>query len=173
MLFFLQFKRNFELIEPQLSVLARLCVYCIVSALEIKPSKAKRTSNGNESNDNESRPTKVRKMNDSPFELSASRNTPTNDSNTSSSTLSSSSTTNKIREPLRICLQNLFQTLYQLTFSNELTPKVIFVHHFLNFLHRCGGNRIKPILNLIPNNLMKNLLKIMNVNEFNYDFILK
>lgn len=139
-----------------------------MSALEIKPPKSKRTSNGgSESTDADGRPSKVRKLNDGAFEDSVSRALipPNNDD--------SQSQAPKIREPFKQCIEELFQTLYQLTLSTELTPKVIFVHQFLMLLHRCGGNRIRPILTLIPVNLMQHLFKIMSVDEFSYDFILK
>lgn len=158
--------RKFELIEPQLSVLARLCVYCIMSSLEKNANKIKRTFNGNDASDE--RPAKIRKLDDSLLEmLSDGQNISNGDNDTCSTS------TNKIQEPLKTCLQDLFQTLYKLTFSSDLTPKVLFVHQFLTYMHRCGGESIMPVLNLIPNGLMKNLLKITNGTSFNYDFILR
>lgn len=164
------------MIEPQLSALARLCVYCIISTLGIKTVKAKTLPNG--SDDNE-RPAKIRKIEDSPFDILASsgqekgQNSINGDSNATPMTTTATTTKFKMREPLRICLRDLLQSLYQLTFTNELTPKVLFVHQFLTYLHRCDRNRIGPVLNLIPTGLMKNLLKVMSTNEFSYDYILR
>lgn len=135
----------------------------------MKSSKSKRTLNGgNEASDVDARPNKVRKLADGTFDESAARA-----SLATSHDDSQSATAPKIREPLKQCIEELFQTLYQLTLSTELTPKVIFVHQFLVLLHRCGGHRIRPILPLIPANLMQHLFKIMSVDEFSYDFILK
>lgn len=156
--------RKFELIEPHLSVLARLCVFCIVSALEIKPSKSKRIPGGD---DIDSRPNKVRKINDNTFEESATR------ASNSANADDIQPQAPKMREPLKICIEELFRTLHQLTLCTELTPKVVFVHQFLLLLHRCGGNRIRPILTLIPPNFTQNLFKVMSVDEFSYDFVLK
>lgn len=164
--------RKFEVIEPQLSVLARLCVYCIISSLEIKSTNKKRTLSLSDQHDREARLAKVRKIEDSPHEsvIPSSQDT-TNVSNGNNAATTPSHV--KIREPLKVCLQDLFQTLYQLTFSNEMTPKILFVQQFLTFFHRCGGTRITPVLSLIPSGLMKNLLKIISSNEYTYDFILK
>lgn len=163
------------MIEPQLSALARLCVYCIISTLGIKTTKTKTLLNG--SDDNE-RPAKIRKLEDSTFDILASdhekgQNSLNGDNNTTPITPTATTTKFKMREPLRICLRDLLQSLYQLTFTNELTPKVLFVHQFLTYLHRCDRNRIEPVLNLIPTELMKNLLKVMSTNEFSYDYILR
>lgn len=165
--------RKFELIEPQLSVLARLCVYCIVSSLQKTPKKIKRSLNGNDGSDGE-RPAKVRKIDDSLLDiLSDGQDKMDTTTNGDNDTNSSTSTTITIQEPLKSCLHDLFQTLYKLTFSSDLTPKVLFVRQFLIYLHRCGGECIMPILNIIPSGLMKNLLKIANDTVFNYDFILR
>lgn len=163
------------MIEPQLSALARLCVYCIISTLGIKPAKAKTLPNGTDDNE---RPAKIRKLEDSPFDILASGqekgpNLINADNNGTPMTSATTTTKFKMREPLRICLRDLLQSLYQLTFTNELTPKVVFVHQFLTYLHRCDRNRIGPVLNLIPTGLMKNLLKVMSTNEFSYDYILR
>lgn len=136
-----------------------------MSALEIKAPKSKRASNGGDASDTD-RPSKVRKLNDGSIEEGRPPNaSPAIDENPPQ--------TSKMREPLKECMEELFQLLYQLTFSTELTPKVIFVHQFLVLLHRYGGTRIRPILPLIPNGLMQNLFKILSVDDFSYDFILK
>lgn len=167
MSFSLIFRRKFELIEPQLSVLARLCVYSIMSSLEKNVITAKRSLNGSENSDGD-RPAKMRRVEDSLLEILT-------DGHEKSDSVANgdSDSSLKIQEPLKSCLFDLFQTLYQLTFSSELTPKVLFVHQFLSYLHRCGGAKIRPVLNLMPSGLIKNLLKITNGNSLNYDFILR
>lgn len=163
------------MIEPQLSALARLCVYCIISTLGIKTAKAKTLLNGGDDNE---RPAKIRKVEDSPFDILANgqekgQNSLNGDNNAVIVAATATTTKFKMREPLRICLRDLLQSLYQLTFTNELTPKVLFVHQFLTYLHRCDRNRIGPVLNLIPTGLIKNLLKVMSTHEFSYDYILR
>lgn len=153
------------MIEPQLSYLARLCVYCIVSSLELKTNKKKRSQSSSDLHDGDTRLAKVRKMDED--------DTISHSQDATALPATSNGSAVKMREPLRVCLQDLFQTLYQLTFSNEMTPKILFVHKFLTYFHQCGGKRITPVLNLIPNGLMKNLLKIINFNDCSYDFILK
>lgn len=194
--------RKFELIEPQLSVLARFCVYCIISSLakineekedeQNQAKKLKRSLNENETSKDEERPPKKPKMDDSLLEIlsdgtekmdaSSNRDGDVNfqSSSTKSPTKSPSSkssakkpSTTEIPEPLNGCLQNLFKTLHKLTFSSDLTPKVLFVRQFLIYLHRCGGESILPVLNIFPSDLMKNLLKIPNDSTFNYDFVLR
>lgn len=129
--------------------------------------------NGNDANDGE-RPAKMRKIDDSLLDiLSDGQEKMDTSTNGENDTNSSTSTSIIIQEPLKSCLQDLFQTLYKLTFSSDLTPKVLFVRQFLIYLHRCGGECIMPVLNIIPSGLMKNLLKIANDTVFNYDFILR
>lgn len=166
------YRRKFELIEPQLSILARLCVYSIISSLEKTNNKAKRSFAGKDAN--EHRPAKIRKVDESLLDI-LSDGPEKMESTSNGDCNGSTSTAIKLPEPLKGCLQHLFQTLFRLTFSSDLTPKVIFVQQFLIFLHRCGGECILPILNVIPNGLMKNLLKISMVDgtTFNYDFILR
>lgn len=212
MLFSYQKKKNsrkFELIEPQLSVLARFCVYCIISSLakdeekkheqsqtnnrekKQQDSKLKRSLNENETLKDDERPPKKPKMDDSLLEIlsdgtekmdtSSNRDgevnllTPSSSSSKSPSKSPSSKKLSavEIQEPLNSCLQNLFKTLHKLTFSSDLTPKVLFVRQFLIYLHRCGGDSILPVLNIFPSDLMKNLLRIPNDSTFNYDFVLR
>lgn len=189
--------RKFELIEPQLSVLARFCVYCTISSLAKTSNKLKRSLNETETLNDDERPAKVRKVDDSLLgilsdgtekidskpngdgDAAAASSTSTTAASTKSPSKSPSKASSKtasvvkIHEPLKSCLQDLFQTLYKLTFSSDLTPKVLFVRQFLIYLHRCGGESILPVLNIIPTGLMKNLLKISNDSTFNYDFILR
>lgn len=159
--------------------------------MEKVPAKAKRPPNGSDGNDVGERPAKVRKIDDSLLEMLSdgaekmdTNSTPNdesgggsgtaeNDNDKTSTAFSSSSSTVKVPEPLKSCLIELFYTLHKLTFSSDLTPKVLFVRQFLIYLHRCGGDSIMPILNLIPSGLMKNLFKMANDTIFNYDFILR
>lgn len=182
--------------------MARFCVYCIISSLakineeredeQAQAKKLKRSLNENEASKDDERPTKKPKMDDSLLEIlsdgtekmdtasnrdgdanlqSSSAKSPTKSPSSKSSGKKPS--TAELPEPLNGCLQNLFKTLYKLTFSSDLTPKVLFVRQFLIYLHRCGGESILPVLNIFPSDLMKNLLKIPNDSTFNYDFVLR
>lgn len=135
-------------------------------------TNSKRPLNGCDTSDE--RPAKIRKVDDSLLEiLSDGQERAENVTNGDNDPNTTTAPSSRINEPLKSCLQDLFQTLYKLTFSNDLTPKVLFVHQFLTYLHRCGGESIMPILNIIPSGLMKNLLKITNGSDYNYDFILR
>lgn len=157
--------------------------------------KLKRSFNENETSKDDERPSKKPKVDDSLLEIlsdgtekmettsnrdgdvnvqsSSSTSTKSPTKSPSSKSSSKKQSTAEIPEPLNGCLQNLFKTLYKLTFSSDLTPKVLFVRQFLIYLHRCGGESILPVLNIFPSDLMKNLLKIPNDSTFNYDFVLR
>lgn len=158
--------RKFELIEPQLSVLARLCVYCIASALEhdTRIIAKRRLHNISDPSDTSGRSAKMRKL-DYPSGVFASVGV--------NNQAQDESTTYPIREPLLSCFQNLFNIFAQITITDELTPKLYFVQKFLTFLQECGSNRIVSVFSLMPSGLIPNLLKVMNTNDFSYDFILK
>ena len=179
--------RNFELVEPQSTVLARLCVYCIVSTLEqpLTGHQKKRGHNtmgdGTSSSSDDLLTGPMAKMR----KLDEANNTNMNDfsaimdsangltGNAGGGGASSLEQPTTIREPLQTCLTNLFKTFGQFAVFDDLSPKIYFVFHFLTLLQQCGKDRIKPVLKLLPPGLVQNLLKVMITNEFTYDFILK
>lgn len=79
----------------------------------------------------------------------------------------------KCPEALQTALQYLFKLFTMIYLTDELTPNTFFVCKFFKLLHQCGNSRIKPVLSLLPTGLIQNLLRSMNSNDFNFDFILK
>lgn len=78
-----------------------------------------------------------------------------------------------IREPLQSCLSDLFKTFAQFAITDDLSPRIYFIFHFLTLLQQCGKDRVGPALKLLPNNFIQNLLKVMVTNDSTYDFILR
>lgn len=156
------------MIEAQATVLARLCVYCIISALDAPIKIKKRSHAMSDNSDSSGRLSKVRKLNDNSTasgeikeEIDASQMDQSNDKDA-------------IREPLLTCLQSLFKNFAMFAMTDELSPKTYFIYQFLLLLQQCGGPiRIKPILKLVPQGLVQNLLKVLKTNDTMFDFILR
>ncbi|XP_055373342.1 mediator of RNA polymerase II transcription subunit 24 [Condylostylus longicornis] len=163
-------------VEPQSSVLARLCVYCIISCLEtpILSTTKKRQRNDEMDIDNENfGSVKSRKLN--------ADDSCSNDfiaehfSNSNSSNISNMTNRDNqnviLKESLQISLQALFKMFANFVTSNELSPRIYFVFQFITLLVECGKDRVKPILKLLPNNLIQNLLKVMATDEIRVGLI--
>uniref|UniRef100_W8BVH2 Mediator of RNA polymerase II transcription subunit 24 n=2 Tax=Ceratitis capitata TaxID=7213 RepID=W8BVH2_CERCA len=168
-----------EINEPQSHVLALLSVYCIISALEhrqgtISTLQQKRTRTHSEADNSDldlSNVPKLRKLN----QEGGSDNSCSNDflsDNHPLLTAVNSDTTNKttgrdtirtatLKEPLYSSVQYIFKLLQQFVTSDVLTPKVYFAYRFISLLIECGGERIRPVLKLLPVQLIQNLLKVM------------
>lgn len=161
------------MIEPQSTVLARLCVYTILATMDAKPTSATRKrSHPSDSEDIDPATApllKSRKLNQDV----TGGDSGSNDfiSETITNTRSESPTT--VREPLQSCLQNLFKIFAQFLKCDELSPKINFIFEFLLLLVQCGKDKIKPVLKLLPNGLVQNLLKIITTDEFTVGFILR
>lgn len=164
--------RKTEIIEPQSVVLARLCVMCILSAIEStnkSPVSKKRPHPGTDSDDaiDQVAPIiKARKLNI--------------DHDSSSGDFVFDTTaivTNRepfitIREPLQSSLQNLFKIFAQFMTADDLSPRIYFIFQFLSLLVHVGDkDRLKPLLKLLPNGLVQNLLKIVVTNEITVGFV--
>lgn len=78
-----------------------------------------------------------------------------------------------LKEPLQGCLQSLFRTFSQYIVSDELSPKIFFMFQFLSLLVEVGEDRIKPVLKLIPNGLIQNMMKIHATDDMTVGFILR
>lgn len=79
-----------------------------------------------------------------------------------------------IREPLKDCLRNLFNIFAQFIVTDDFSPKMQFIFQFLSLLVQCGkSQRISPILNLLPNSLVQNLLKTIATEDLSVGFILR
>lgn len=170
--------RKCDLVEPLSSNLARLCVYCIVSSLEVclnTTTKKRRHSNTCDTLDIAGPLAKIRKLNPDESSNSSLTDYPMQDDFTAS--LNTEYTTEPqmpvIREPLQTCLQNLFKTFAQFAIMDDLSPRIYFIFHFLTLLQQCGKDRVAPVLKLLPNGLIQNLLKVMVTNDATYEFILR
>lgn len=173
-----------EINEPQSHVLALLSVYCIISALEHRQGaignlQQKRTRTHSEADCNSgdldlSNVPKLRKLNqeggsdnscsndflsDTHTILSAAGVVNADNAGTTVSRDAARSTT--LKEPLQSSVQHIFEVLQKFVTSDELTPKVYFAYRFISLLVECGGDRIRPVLKLLPTQLVQNLLKIM------------
>lgn len=88
----------------------------------------------------------------------------------------SSSPPNVVAEPLRSAVQGLFKSFAQFVAVDDLSPKVYFIHAFLSLLVQCGGggqDRVRPLLKLLPQGLVQNLLKVIVTDESTIGFILR
>lgn len=160
------------MIEPQSTVLARLCVYTILATMDTTsttPSRKRSHPSDSEDIDPATAPLlKSRKLNPDVTGGDSSSNDFITE--TIANTRSESPT---VREPLQSCLQNLFKIFAQFLKCDELSPKINFIFEFLLLLVQCGKDRIKPVLKLLPNGLVQNLLKIITTDEFTVGFILR
>ncbi|XP_037940607.1 mediator of RNA polymerase II transcription subunit 24 isoform X2 [Teleopsis dalmanni] len=161
--------------EPQSFVLARLCVYCVISTLEtrqinaITPKKRSR-SHDSEETDMVNNP-KMRKIATEGSDNSCS-NDFINDNHlllNASANLKENLTT--LKEPLNSSVQHIFKVFQQFVSSEEISPKTYFVYQFLSLLVECGRERVRPVLKLIPANLIQNLLKVMKTDDLSVGLI--
>lgn len=161
--------RSVELVEPQSSVVARLCVCAILSTLE-SPSQVKKKRSRTldpDDIDNLCPPSKSRKLNpdltagdscssDMPMESVINREPPAT-----------------VPEPLASCFQSLLKMFASFVTADEFSPKVHFIFHFLILLVQCGRDRVKPLLRLLPPGFVQNLLKIIVTDDFTPGLILR
>ena len=85
----------------------------------------------------------------------------------------SSSSNSTLKEPLQYCLQTLFRTFSQYIISDELSPKIYFMFQFFSLLVQIGKDRVKPVLKIIPNGLISNLIKINAIGDMSIGIILR
>lgn len=156
-----------KIVEPHLSVLARLCVYCMLSTMEspAQPSK-KRSRSDIEDIENLCTNTKIRKLN-----MDHSGDSSSSDYFTENIITREPPTT--VREPLQKCLQKLFKIFSQCLVNDGTSPEVYFIFHFLSLLVQCGKDRVKPVLKLLPQGMVQNLLKLVITDEVTVGFILR
>lgn len=161
------------MIEPQSTVLARLCVYTILATMDtisVTPTRKRTHPPDSEDIDPVTAPLlKSRKLNP---DITVG-DTSSSDFITETITNTRSESPISVREPLQSCLQNLFKIFAQFLKCDELSPKINFIFEFLSLLVQCGKDRIKPVLKLLPNGLVQNLLKIITTDEFTVSFILR
>ncbi|KAI8120832.1 Mediator of RNA polymerase II transcription subunit 24 [Lucilia cuprina] len=165
--------------EPQSYVLARLCVYCIISALEARsqnsPTQKKRTRS-HDGDEHDLNAAKMRKIT-----ADGSDNSCSNDFLSENSLLLSSSvslhsnslreTPAQLKESLQSAMQYIFKVFQQFVTTDELSPKIYFVYQFITLLVECGKERVRPVLKQLPPNLINNLIKVMLTDDINVGLI--
>lgn len=79
-----------------------------------------------------------------------------------------------VREPLQKCLQKLFKIFAAQCLAQDGTsPEVYFIFQFLSILVQCGKDRVKPVLKLLPQGMVQNLIKLIITDEVTVGFILR
>lgn len=157
-----------NIVEPHLTVIARLCVFCILSAIEAPHPPVRKRVRTNEPDDLDTllpNP-KLRKLN-----MEHSGDSSSSDFFTES--LVSREPPSSVREPLQKCLQKLFKIFSQCLATDDASPKTYFIFRFLSLLVQCGKDRVKPVLKLLPSGLVQNLIKIIAIEDIKVGFILR
>ena len=176
-----------EINEPQSFVLARLTVYCIISSLETRQQESfqKKRTRSNDEHDLTPNNAKLRKVTTDGSDNSCSSDFGSNHSADTHNILLGNSVSNSsgnnsvsvrepstnLKEPLQASIQYMFRVFQQFVTTDELSPKTYFVYQFLSLLIECGRERIRPVLALIPTNLVQNLLKVMITNDISVGLI--
>lgn len=149
-----------KMTEPQLKILAKLCVYSILAtmeAIELSPTKKRPRP---EDEDLSSPMAKIRKTG--------------LDSSVEGNPVDKDACSQPIKDSLKTSLQELFKVFHQQVVCDELSPKVIFIFQFFSLLVQFEKSiKIKAILKLIPNGLLMNLLKLIPFEDLSYGFILR
>ncbi|XP_026849415.1 mediator of RNA polymerase II transcription subunit 24 [Drosophila persimilis] len=169
--------------EPQSLVLARLCVYCVISCLETRSGVAcssfsglKKRSRSNDEEDQATNVAKVRKVigdgseNSNDFTDNAGGLAGPRLASPSSST-ELRATPQTLKEPLQSSIQHIFSVFLQFVSGDELSPKAVFVYQFISLLVECGGERVAPVLRLLPANLVQQLLKVLPTEDIRVGLI--
>nr|XP_029732381.1 mediator of RNA polymerase II transcription subunit 24 [Aedes albopictus] len=160
-----------EIVDPFSRVLAKLCVYCIVATMEApvpptkKRSRAAIAAEGDDLDALCSTP-KIRKIGSDSCDSTSS-------DFMLEQVLAARESSTQLKEPLQSCLQALFRTFSQYIVSDELSPKIFFMFQLLSLLVEVGKDRIKPVLKLIPNGLIQNMMKINATDDMTVGFILR
>jgi len=164
-------------------VLARLCVYCIISCLEARKGNVssaltamKKRSRSHDEEELASNAAKVRKVigdgsdNSSDFtDGAAGAGFGALLGSTSATELRTTPLT--LREPLQTSVQHIFGVFVQFVSGDELSPKAVFVYQFISLLVECGGERVAPVLRLLPTNLVQQLLKVLVTDDIRVGLI--
>lgn len=146
--------------ESQSKVLAKLCVYAILSTLETTETNRKRPREEDEDL------SPMAKMRKTAIEQSVGSGV-----EGASGDKDQSST---FKESLRVSLQDLFKIFLQQVSKDEISPKVNFIFQFFSLLVQLEKSfKLKAILKLIPNGLIMNLLKIVPEDDLTFGFVLR
>ncbi|XP_052845492.1 mediator of RNA polymerase II transcription subunit 24 [Drosophila gunungcola] len=169
--------------EPQSLVLARLCVYCIISCLETRSGNVssaltamKKRSRSHDEEELAANAAKVRKVigdgsdNSSDFtDTAVGAGLGAILGSTSTGELRTTPIT--LREPLQRSVQHIFGVFLQFVSGDELSPKAVFVYQFISLLVECGGERVAPVLRLLPTSLVQQLLKVLVTDDIRVGLI--
>lgn len=140
-------------------MLAKLCVYAILSTMETTEMKNKRERE----DESEVSMSKVRKTSEQQQSVGAGVEVS-----------QAKDQSSPIKDSLRTSLQELFKIFHQLVSIDEISPKVNFIFQFFTLLVEIEKSmKLKTILNLIPQNLITNLLKIIPKEDLTYGFVLR
>lgn len=169
--------------EPQSLVLARLCVYCIISCLESRSPAAvaavKKRSRSHDEDELQSAVANAAKVRKVIGDGSDNSNDFTDASTVVTNVASLLSTNNaelrttplSVKEPLQSSVKHIFRVFLQFVSGDELSPKAVFVYQFISLLVECGGDRVAPVLRLLPPNLMQQLLKVLATDDIRVGLI--
>ncbi|XP_017011889.2 mediator of RNA polymerase II transcription subunit 24 [Drosophila takahashii] len=170
--------------EPQSLVLARLCVYCIISCLEARKGNAssaltamKKRSRSHDEEELAANAAKVRKVigdgsdNSSDFTDTSAAGGGFGGLLGSTSATELRTTPLTLKEPLQTSVQHIFGVFVQFVSGDELSPKAVFVYQFISLLVECGGERVAPVLRLLPTSLVQQLLKVLVTDDIRVGLI--
>lgn len=176
--------QKIQLIEPQSTILARLCVMCILAMMEAQdssPGPKRRTPHAElEASGIDGSAGEVDLDMDTVGPMLKVRKIETDEHETMSSDFVfdmkpsiSQTPPTVVHGPLHNALLNLFQAFAQFMSVDHLSPKICFISQFLSLLVQLGGDPIKPLLRLMPPNLIQNMLRVIVTDECTTGFILR
>lgn len=143
-------------------MLAKLCVYAILSSMETSDTNRKRPR---EDDEDLSPMAKMRKTGIDQQSVGSGIEGNSGDKDSNS----------MLKESLRLSLQDLFKIFHQQVSVDEFSPKVNFIFQFFSLMVQLEKSvKLKAILKLIPNGLIMNLLKIFgDSSDMTYGFVLR
>jgi mediator of RNA polymerase II transcription subunit 24 len=147
--------------ESQSKVLAKLCIYGILSTMESTETNRKRPR---EDDEDLSPMAKMRKTGIDQQSVGSGVETATGEKDQST----------HLKESLRSCLQELFKIFHQQMSIDEMSPKVNFIYQFFAlFVQLEKSPKLRAVLKLIPSGMITNLLKIVPEEDMSYGLILR
>lgn len=147
--------------ESQSKILAKLCIYGILSTMETTETTRKRPR---EDDDDLSPMAKMRKTGIEQQSVGSGVEAAAGEKDQSS----------QLKESLRSSLHELFKIFHQQVSVDEMSPKVNFIYQFFAlFVQLEKTGKLKAVLKLIPNGMITNLLKIISEDDMSYGLILR